>query len=327
MSISGFDTDISKILNSKYHKTNLGNPTHLSRQNIEKIQNDINDKNYSIKTHDKDTINVVFALDEGTVGIALSKNTLDKLQNHFKKSDFIKLDDKVVLNEDAANFVSSWFKEIAFNLGLANADKDNSGRINNEELRNAKIQVNVYGYFDGYQMVLDKLSDEKFIDLSLYSKSEAKAGISISEYLDSVLASDRDFNGELKFNEVVFESDKEEKEYLSVLSERKLDIKRYKNEFSNAQKYFAKQGKSVEEIKNKQKEKELEQAELLAKLMQIIIKIKKMGANSLTNDESNILKELGKNAKVIELQVDEMISLSESLVKDIFSNNRLDILA
>lgn len=92
-------------------------------------------------------------------------------------------------------------------------------------------------------------------------------------------------------------------------------------------KYFAKQGKSAEEIKNKQKEKELEQAELLAKLMQIIIKIKKMGANSLTNDESNILKELGKNAKAIELQVDEMISLSESLIKDIASNNRLDILA
>lgn len=323
MRISGNEVDISKVFNASYHKTTLEHNQNLKNEQINKIQEDISNNNYSLKTTDKDTINVVFAISNDTFGINLSANTIDKLKAHFDKSDFIANNDKVILDGDAADFVSSWFKEIAFNLNLAKADSNNDGRINDNELKNAKLQVNIYGEFNGYTYVVNKLSDEKFINTKSFNSIELERGISISEYLDGVLASDRDFNGELSFAEISFENEKDEKEYLKELKEKNNDIKRYEREFKEAFNHHVKEGQTAEEIKNKQKEKELEQAELLAKLMQITLKIQKMGISSLTSDDNKVLEKLGKSAVAIEN--DLLIDLSTSVVNDMVQNKNIDI--
>lgn len=323
MRISGFDVDISKVYDKSYHKTNLNNFQNLSNDKINTIKDDITNHNYSLKTSDKDNINIVFCLDNNTHGLSLSKTTIEQLMAHFDKDNFIISDDKIILNKDAANFVSSWFKEIAYDLGLADADSNQDGRINNDELSKARLEVGIYGEFDGYLYVVNKLSDERFINTKNYDAIRLEIGTSISEYLDYVISSDRDFNGELSFAELNFTNANEEQEYKSELKEKYADIKRYKSDFKRAFEYHVKEGQNAEEIKNKQKEKELEQAELLAKLMQITLKIKKLGASSLTNDENKVLEKLGKNANAIETSV--ALELSSSLVKDIVSNKHLDI--
>ncbi|MBT0881501.1 MULTISPECIES: hypothetical protein [unclassified Campylobacter] len=323
MRISGFDVDISKVFDTSYHKANLSNFHNLNQEQINAIKDDITNQNYALKTSDKDNINVVFSFDNNTQGVNLSKNTIEKLMAHFDKADFILSDDKLILNGNAANFVSSWFKTIAYDLGLAKADSNQDGRINNDELSNARLEVGVYGEFNGYIYVVNKLSDERFINTKTYDKLTLEIGTSISEYLDSVISSDRDFDGVLSFAEINFENISEEQDYKSELKEKNTDIKRYQNEFQRSIAYFAKEGQSTEEIKNKQKEKELEQAELLAKLMQITQKIKQQGLNSLTSDDNKILEKLGKSANAIANSVE--IDLSISVVEDLVNNKILDI--
>lgn len=88
---------------------------------------------------------VVIAFDSGVkdgeiVTTEISQELFAKLKDEFKDRSFYSRDDGMIrLNSKANNYVSAWHKEIALKRGYLEADKDNSGKIEEDEAKELKI--------------------------------------------------------------------------------------------------------------------------------------------------------------------------------------------
>ena len=133
------------------------------------------------------------------VTLNLSKENLERLKGQFGKDNFYARSDGAIrLNGKAEAFVSGWFGDVAYQQNLAGADKDGSGRVDDEELRETKTFL-VNGILDATGVT--ETSIETYIKIGNYATINHDTGYddrTIEGMLNSSIKLDKNFDGHIE---------------------------------------------------------------------------------------------------------------------------------
>ena len=133
------------------------------------------------------------------VTLNLSKENLERLKGQFGKDNFYARSDGTIrLNGKAEAFVSGWFGDVAYQQNLAGADKDGSGRVDDEELRETKTFL-VNGVYDSTTLMETSL--ETYVKIGDYATINHDTGYddkTIEGMLNATIKLDKDFDGHIQ---------------------------------------------------------------------------------------------------------------------------------
>ncbi len=172
------------------------------------------------------------------ISLNLSKENINKLQNHFDTRDFYKrADDTLRLSGKAEAFVSGWFGDIAYTRNYMRADDDKNGKLDPKE------QVNVVdGYRVGAIIMPSKDGNHKYVEVEFraYETLSARGMTdtsnvpsSIQEALNRTLHMDKNLDGEVKaMPGEGFRSERENAHYINEIVE--YVIKKLRDPYANA---------------------------------------------------------------------------------------------
>lgn len=135
------------------------------------------------------------------VTLNLSKENLERLKSQFDSHDFYARSDGAIrLNGKAESFVSGWFGDIAYQQNLAGADKDGSGRIDDEELRETKTFL-VNGIYSLQHDIARDSSIETYVTIGDNATIDHNTGYddrTIEGMLNSTIKLDKNFDGHIQ---------------------------------------------------------------------------------------------------------------------------------
>ena len=135
------------------------------------------------------------------VTLNLSKENLERLKGQFGKDNFYARSDGAIrLNGKAEAFVSGWFGDVAYQQNLAGADKDGSGRVDDEELRETKTFF-VNGIYSLRHNIARDSSIETYQTIGDYATIDHETGYddrTIEGMLNATIKIDKNFDGHIE---------------------------------------------------------------------------------------------------------------------------------
>lgn len=190
---------------SFYEKANDIVFKSLSGDNSIKKADDfqINNENQTSSNYKK----VSFFSQDKQISINLNNQTLDLLQNHFSKDDFLYLKDgSIGLSGSANAYIDGWFKDIMQNRNFANADKNQNNIIEKNEINELKNSIK-----DSYSIQdlrnLGQIVLRKMANSTGYNTDKNAKPISLEEILQDSIKNDTNFDGQLSRVEVAANGD------------------------------------------------------------------------------------------------------------------------
>lgn len=199
------------------------------------------------------TTKVNFFSQNKQISINLNNQTLNLLQNHFSKDEFLSLKDgSIGLSGEANSYVDGWFKDIMQNRNFANADKNANGTIEESEVGELKNSVNHSFYYQDLrqfgQIVLSEM-----INSSGYNTDKNAKPTTLSEILQDSIKSDKNFDGELSAIEIVSKGENLQTGYENMAKNAIKDILGYDTNSKfiidpTGEKMSLMNGKSMEEV-------------------------------------------------------------------------------
>ncbi|ASM40861.1 hypothetical protein CSPB12327_04395 [Campylobacter sp. RM12327] len=190
---------------SFYEKTNDIVFKSLSGDNSIKKADDfqINNENQISSNYKK----INFFSQNKQISINLNNQTLDLLQNHFSKDDFLYLEDgSIGLSGSANAYVDGWFKDIMQNRNFASADKNQNNIIEKNEINELKNSIK-----DSYSIQdlrnLGQIVLRKMANSTGYNTDKNAKPISLEEILQDSIKNDTNFDGQLSRVEVAANGD------------------------------------------------------------------------------------------------------------------------
>ena len=138
------DISAHGIAFSAYNARN--NKIAVENKEENSFDNELNRFSYKSTTHNINSIKTYFKdpTNDKEVMVSLNQETINKLEKHFGEESFIKKDDgSIQLTAEAEEYVANWFADIAYNRKFLEADRNNDGRLTENEYNNTNNDFNV----------------------------------------------------------------------------------------------------------------------------------------------------------------------------------------
>lgn len=178
------------------------------------------------------------------ISIEISQEAFNSLKTKFKDKDLYTRDDGIVrLNNEAQNFVASWYQDIAVKRGYLKADSDRDGKIDELEARNLNIGFSKIGNYDFYNedILSIRLSSgtSQYLQINEYEKNtnfignHLKFAKSIEEELSNSISADKNFDRKISLEEGLMNDARSKKNFVrGVMGDIKASHKLYLNSTS-----------------------------------------------------------------------------------------------
>jgi len=140
---------------------------------------------------------------------SLNDKTIEKLKTQFPEDNFIEKEDgSLRLTGKAEAFVSGWFADIAYKREFLESDKDNDGKLSEDEYEDTKnnfgIHIEVFGNQDNKNLYTSEKVAASYIsnNKSDYSNyREFNAAKSLDDELNETINVDKNFDGIMTLTE------------------------------------------------------------------------------------------------------------------------------
>lgn len=202
---TSYDVKANKLTKEQISNEKVTGDTEVKKTNeMENISYHTTSKSASSKfTVFKDPTNGKYVVS------SLNDKTIEKLKTQFPEDNFIEKEDgSLRLTGEAEAFVSGWFADIAYKREFLESDKDNDGKLSEDEYEDTKnnfgIHIEVFGNQDNKNLYTSEKIVASYIsnnknDYSNYR--EFNAAKSLDDELNETINVDKNFDGIMTLTE------------------------------------------------------------------------------------------------------------------------------